>query len=77
MKKKTKKIISERISFPFDFTSKKVSLKYFQDWLKQNIPKGAKDICVELEEEPDYHYENGELLNINTSLVISWKRERK
>lgn len=65
-KKPTKKIeVRKSTLFPFDYVSKKVSLSYFLNWVKENLPKGSKDITLELAEEWCYE-------DCITSLEVGW-----
>jgi hypothetical protein len=73
MKKKMKKqkaFITEYKIFPFYFCSNKVSLDHFQDWLNENVPVDAKDVCMYL----DLETENDDSSH---SLAVCWKREKK
>jgi hypothetical protein len=56
----------------FDFTCKKVSIKFFLDWLKKTTPRKAKDVTLELSEDMDYDYD-GNLSNIWTHIELGWK----
>lgn len=58
--------IKNSTTFYFDHVSNKVSLNYFIDWCKKQIPKQAKDITLSLETE--YYYDDSE-----THLVLNWK----
>lgn len=55
------------ITFPFDWTSKKVAMGYFLAWVKDNTPAGAKDVTLELQEDWDYYDSS-----VITSLEIAW-----
>ena len=64
---KPKKIIEVRhtVSFDFNWVSKKVSLKVFQDWIKNTVPHNAIDVTLELKE--DWNYDD-----CQTSLELAW-----
>lgn len=73
-KKPTKKIeVMNSRSFYFDHVSNKVSIDYFLTWIKETVPKGAKDITLSMDE--DYCYETGD--HISSYLVLSWKEKVK
>ncbi len=73
-KKPTKKIeVPNSCSFYFDHTSNKVSIDYFLNWVKETVPKGAKDITLSMGE--DYCCETGD--HISSYLVLSWKEKVK
>jgi hypothetical protein len=49
------------IIFHFDHTSNKVSIQYFNQWIKDNVPKGAFDVALTLDEDYDY---SGEIMGV-------------
>lgn len=57
-----------------DEQSKKVSLKRLLAWCKKNIPSKAKDICIKIDNNQEYHYETGELLSCYPNLELHWKQ---
>jgi hypothetical protein len=61
-------VIKENSSYHFDWTSKKVSLIVFLDWIKDTIPKGAFDVTIGLEN--DHYYDDG-----ITWISIAWQIE--
>lgn len=66
-KKPDKKIACKKhANFDFNWVSKKVSLKVFNDWCKSTVPLNSKDVTLELVEEWDY--DNG-----ITYLKIEWE----
>jgi hypothetical protein len=72
--KPSKKIEIENSKiFYFDFSSKKVSLKHFLDWIKKSLPKGSFDVTLELDEEPGY-YDDEVCYGGPTNLVVGWKQ---
>lgn len=77
-KKPSKKIELEYSGrFYFDHVSKKISLKFFLDWIKDTAPKGSYDISVSLDEEPEYCYCDEICCGHGTTsyLAIYWKRK--
>lgn len=62
---KPNKIVEQpgSMTFYFDHSSNKVSLDYFNQWVKDNLPKGAYDVSLSLDEEYD-HY-SGEIMTTN------------
>lgn len=66
-KKPEKKIeILHSTTFDFNWVSKKVALSTFTDWVKNAVPKNAKDITLELVEEWQYD-------DCITYLELAWK----
>lgn len=57
------------LTFYFDHTSNKVSLEYFNRWVKDNLPQGAYDVGLTLEE--DYDYYSGDIVSVD--LKIEYK----
>ena len=68
-KPKKKILLPASRTFYFDYTSKKVSLDYFLGWVKENAPKGAKDITISIDEDIDY--ETGYTNSCN--ILVEWK----
>lgn len=65
--KPRKKIIVEgSATYDFNWVSKKVSWAGFQEWVKEVVPRGAKDVTLELREDWEYD-------SCFTYLEISWK----
>ena len=58
---KPTKIIEQpgSLTFYFDHVSNRVSLEYFNQWIKDNLPKGAYDVGLAMDE--DYDYYSGEI----------------
>ena len=56
-------------TFWFDHASNKVSLQYFLDWIKDNVPKKARDVTISIEE--DFSYEDGSIISCN--IRVEWK----
>jgi hypothetical protein len=72
--KPTKRIeMTGSVRFYFDHVSNKVSLSYFLGWVKENIPKGAKDITLSMDE--DYDDYDGTI--INCGLEVGYKYRAK
>jgi hypothetical protein len=55
-------------TFDFNYVSKKVSLDYFIEWCKKEVPKNAKDVTLELNEYWEYD-------DCIVSLNITWKEK--
>ena len=68
MNKKPIKPTKYSKNFPFSFVSPKVSLEYFIEWCKKEIPKSAPDVTIELKE--DWNYDD-----CNCYLEFSWKQK--
>jgi hypothetical protein len=69
MKEPTKKItVRQSIDYNFNWVGKKVALDVFNDWCKENIPRGAKDVTLELMEDWEYD-------SCLTYLQLSWDLE--
>ncbi len=85
--KPTKKIEQPgSITFYFEHASNSVSLEYFNQWVKDNLPKGAFDVALTLDEEYDYY--SGEIMSVylqveyktlvdNTRYVSEMKKYKK
>ena len=56
-------------TFYFDHVSKKVSVLTFLDWLREELPDGAYDATLSIEE--DVNEENGDILSCN--ILLEWK----
>lgn len=50
------------MTFYFDHASNRVSLEYFNQWIKDNLPQGAFDVALTLDE--DYDYYSGEITSV-------------
>lgn len=57
------------LTFYFDHASNKVSLEYFNQWVEDNLPGGAYDVALTMDE--DYDYYSGEIVSVN--LQIEYK----
>lgn len=69
-RKPLKKIVQPgSVYFYFYHAFNKVSLAYFNDWINENLPKGAFDITLSLDE--DFDYESGEY--ISSSIEVGYK----
>ena len=68
---KSPKIIKRSKQFCFDHVSNKVSLDYFLDWIKENVPKNADDITIGLEDE--FNCMGGV---VGAHIVMEWKEEK-
>ena len=68
---KPEKKIALRYSatFPFDHVSNKVPLSYFNSWVDDMVPEGAKDITIGLKHE----YEPDNCYWMASYLEISWE----
>lgn len=61
--KPTKKIEQPNsMTFHFDHASNTVSLEHFNQWVKDNLPIGAFDVALSLDE--DYDYYSGEITSV-------------
>lgn len=67
-KPKKKIIMEDCATYDFNWVSKKVSWEGFQAWVKQIVPRGAKDVTLELREDWEYD-------DCFTYLKISWKKK--
>lgn len=66
--KPTKKIaVKHSVNYDFDWASKKVSFDGFLAWAKEQIPRGADDVTLELVEHWEYD-------DVFTYLQIAWKQ---
>ncbi len=73
MKKPTKTIwVPNSCTFYFDHVSPKVSIDYFNNWVKETVPKGATDVTLTIDEDYD---DDGNV--ISSYLVLSWKQKAK
>ena len=69
LEKPKKEVILEGCAtYNFSWVSKKVSWAGFQEWVKSVVPKGAKDVTLELRE--DWCYDD-----CFTYLEIAWKKK--
>jgi len=50
------------LTFYFDHVSNRVSLDYFNQWVKDNLPKGSFDVALTLDE--DYDYYSGDIISV-------------
>lgn len=69
IKPKRRMSIRHRANFYFDHASNKVSLPYFLTWIKEQVPKNAKDTTIELEDEYGDYAEDG---IIKSWIQVSW-----
>jgi hypothetical protein len=71
-KPKKKIYLPAGTTFYFDHTSKKVSLSYFLDWIKETLPKGATDVTISMDEDCSEY--DGSI--ISCYLQVEWKVKR-
>lgn len=56
-------------TFYFDHVSNKVSLGFFLDWIKSNVPKSSKDVTLSIDENFDDY--DGTIISCN--IRVEWK----
>jgi hypothetical protein len=67
-KPKKWKLVTNHASYYFDFVSNKVSLLVFLDWIKDEVPEGAEDVTIGLEN--DHYYDDS-----ITWIGLNWKEK--
>jgi len=77
MKKLNKKFKTEKEIIPIDTTFNKISLISLKKWFKEKVPRGSKDICLEIKTTPVYSYISNELIYFDIELLASYKKEIK